>query len=70
MKKVIRASQEELVDLLVKTVDGEWKVIFEKIPESQAIAIWRAGFATGKNIFSIENEEGRRVQEMNRKHFR
>ena len=68
MKRVVRASkEEELVDLLAKTVDGQWVKIFENIPESQAVDIWHAGFVTGQNIFSIENETTRRVRAMNRK---
>ena len=71
MKRVIRSSkqegQEELVDLLAKTVSGKREVIFTQIPESQATEIWRAGFATGENRFSIENEAGKQVNEHNRK---
>lgn len=69
MKKVIRANRQEekLVDLLAKTASGKWEVIFTQIPESQATEIWRAGFATGENRFSIETEEGKRVAELNKK---
>ena len=67
MRKIIRASQDQLVDVMAKTVDGEWVLIFEQIPESQATAIWRAGFATGENRFSIHTEEGKRVMEYNKK---
>ena len=67
MKRIIATSQEEeLVNLYAKTADG-WKLVFENIPESQAQAIWDAGFKTGKNNFSIENGESRRVQELNRR---
>lgn len=67
MKRMIRATSEELVNVYAKTVSGDWELIFKDIPESQATAIWQAGFATGQNRFSIENEAGRRVTEHNRK---
>ena len=66
MYKMIKASEEELVNLYAKTADG-WKLVFTNIPESQAQAIWEAGFKTGENNFSIENAESRRVRDMNRK---
>lgn len=44
---------EKLVNVYVKTVNG-WELVFENIPEEQASEIWRAGFKTGKNLFSIE----------------
>ena len=68
MKRYIRAAKEEdLVDLYAKTVDGDWVKIFENIPESKAIAIWRAGFDSGQYRFSVRNAESERVEEMNRK---
>ena len=68
--KAIKASTgEELVNLYAKTEDG-WKLIFTNIPESQAEAIWSAGFKTGQNNFSIEKEEDRRIAEMNRRTLR
>lgn len=66
MKRQIRASQEELVDLYARTADG-WKLVFSQIPESVASDIWKAGFKTGQNNFSIETETGKRIKEMNRK---
>lgn len=40
-------------NVYAETVNG-WELVFENIPEEQAIEIWRAGFRTGKNKFSIE----------------
>lgn len=58
MKRFIQASkQEELVDVFAQTTSGEWVIIFEQIPESQAIEIWRAGFATGENRFSLKRKK-------------
>lgn len=68
MKRYIRAAKEEdSVDLYAKTVDGDWVKIFENIPESKAIAIWEAGFASGQRRFSVRNAESARVEDMNRK---
>ena len=69
MKRMIRASQgtEELVDVLVQTQDGNWSLLFSQIPESKADAIWRAGFATGENRFSIETERGKQIRRNNYK---
>ena len=67
MKRYIRAAKEDLVDLYAKTVDGDWVKIFENIPESKAIAIWEAGFASGEYRFSVKNKEAERIEEMNRK---
>ena len=46
----------ELVDVYAKTEDG-WKLVFQDISEDVALEIWRAGFKTGKNNFSIESEK-------------
>ena len=70
MKRMIKANQysdTKLVDLKAKTIEGEWVTLFENIPEDQASAIWKAGFRTGQNIFSIEDETSKRIMEMNRK---
>lgn len=69
MKRMIKASQstDRLVDVLAQTQDGKWVLIFSQILESQADAIWRAGFATGENRFSIETEEGKRIRRGNLK---
>ena len=67
MKRMIKATEDRLVDLLAKTTSGKWEVIFEQIPESQATEIWRAGFATGDNRFSIETETGKQISEQNRR---
>jgi len=71
MKRVIKASHQSdrLVNLLAKTDDG-WKYVFKGIPESKAEAIWKAGFATGQNNFSIETDEDIRIREMNQKTLR
>lgn len=61
------SNEDELVDLLAETTDGKWVKIFENIPESIALDIWRAGFKTHQNKFSIESERSRQVQEFNRK---
>ena len=53
------------VNLLAQTTDGKWVEIFSNISEEEADAIWRAGFATGQNRFSIETAEGKRVHRMN-----
>ena len=47
-----------LVDVLAKTEDG-WKVVFKDIPEDVALGIWKAGFKTGENNFSIESKRDR-----------
>lgn len=60
-------ADEELVDVLVKTQDGNWNLLFSQIPESQADAIWRAGFATGENRISIETERGKQIRRSNYK---
>lgn len=71
MKRYIRSAidqtkeLDELVDLLAKTEDGQWVKIFTNIPRRQAHAIWDAGFATGDNRFSVEDETSRRVREWN-----
>lgn len=69
MKRVIRSDMQmdmdRLVDVLVQTQDGKWRLAFKQIPEYQATEIWKAGFSTGENRFSIETEEGRRIQRMN-----
>ena len=49
-------SKEELVDVYAKTEDG-WKLVFQDIPEDIALEIWKAGFQTGKNNFSIESKK-------------
>ena len=51
-------SKVELVDVYAKTEDG-WELLFENIPEDIALEIWRAGFKTGKNNFSIESKKDR-----------
>jgi len=61
-----RGNDEELVKVLVK-VNGKWETLYESIPESKADAIWKAVFAAGENLISIENEAGRRVKEFNKK---
>ena len=70
MKRYIAATSPKsgkLVNLYAKSYQGEWVLIFKDIPEDQAQAVWQAGFATGKNRFSIETEEGRRIADMNKK---
>lgn len=70
MKRVIKASQgDRLVNLYARTEDG-WKLVFKDIPESKAETIWKAGFATGQNNFSIETDEDVRIRELNRKTLR
>lgn len=74
MKRVIRANMQQdtgrLVDVLAKAQNGKWVLVFEQIPEWQAAEIWKAGFATGENRFSIETEEGKRTRRMNFKSMR
>ena len=55
------------VDLYARGEDGRWTLIFKEIDEEQAIAIWAAGMKAGENRFSIEDEESRRIREMNRR---
>lgn len=55
------------VDLYARGEDGRWTLIFKEIDEEQAIDIWAAGMKTGENRFSIEDEESRRIREMNRR---
>lgn len=58
MKRYIKAneSNNKLVDVYVK-VEGEWKLLYQNIPESIAQDIWMAGFQTGENLISIEDKE-------------
>ena len=46
----------ELVNVYVETEDG-WKLLFKDIPEDIALDIWRAGFKTGENRFSIDDKK-------------
>ena len=55
------------VDLYAKNVNNEWVLIFNDINEDEALKIWEAGFKTGENRFSIEDDESRRISEMNRR---
>lgn len=55
------------VDLYARNVDNEWVLIFKGIDEDEALKIWEAGFKTGENRFSIEDDESRRISEMNRR---
>ena len=72
MKRYVKSSisDSDLVNLLAQTEEGKWVVIFRDITRKQADAIWRAGFATGDNRFSIEDETSRRVREMNERTLR
>lgn len=45
---------KQLVDVFVLTQEDGWKLVFKNIPEDVALEIWRAGFKTGENRFSIE----------------
>lgn len=58
------------VNVYAKTQAGKWELVFKDIDEDSATAIWKAGFHTGENRFSIETEEDRRIMEMNRKALR
>lgn len=55
------------VDLYARTVNGEWVLIFKDINEDEALKIWEAGFKTGENRFSIEDDECRRIRDMNKR---
>lgn len=55
------------VDLYVRSVNGERVLKFKDIDEDEALKIWEAGFKTGENRFSIEDDESRRIGEMNRR---
>ena len=72
MKRYVKSSStlEDIVDLLAKTTDGKWVKIFEGITRAQAHAIWDAGFATGDNRFSVEDENSKRTREMNERTLR
>lgn len=72
MKRYVKSAKDEsdLVDLLAKTEDGQWVKIFTNITRQQAEAIWDAGFATGDNRFSIEDETSRRIRKMNERTLR
>ena len=48
----------ELVDVYAKTENG-WELVFKDISEDIALEIWRAGFKTGENNFSIESKKDR-----------
>ena len=48
----------ELVNVYVKTGNG-WELLFKDIPEDIALKIWKAGFRTGENKFSIESKRDR-----------
>ena len=71
MKRYVRSSidqsaeMNELVELLAKTADGKWVKVFEGITRRQADEIWKAGFATGDNRFSIYDEESKRIADIN-----
>lgn len=45
---------KQLVNVYVLTQENLWKLVFKDIPEDIAIKIWRAGFETGENRFSID----------------
>ena len=72
MKRYVKSSKSDsdLVNLLAQTEEGKWVVIFRDITRKQADAIWDAGFSTGDNRFSIEDETSRRVREMNERTLR
>ena len=53
------------VDLYARSVNGEWVLIFKNINEDKALKIWEAGFKTGENRFSIEDNEDRRIKAIN-----
>ena len=53
------------VDLYARSVNGEWVLLFKDINEDEALKIWKAGFKTGENRFSIEDDEDRRISEIN-----
>lgn len=55
------------VDLYVRNVNNEWTLIFKDINEDEALKIWEAGFKTGENRFYIEDDESRRIREINRR---
>ena len=55
------------VDLYARNVNNEWVLIFKDINEDEALKIWEAGFKTGENRFSIEDDESRRIREINRR---
>ena len=55
------------VDLYVRSVNNEWMLIFKDINEDEVLKIWETGFKTGENRFSIEDDESRRIREMNRR---
>ena len=48
---------KQLVDVYVLTQENVWKLVFKDIPEDIAIDIWRAGFKTGENRFSIDDKK-------------
>lgn len=55
------------VDLYARSVNGEWVLIFKDINEDEASKICEAGFKMGENRFSIEDDEDRRIREMNKR---
>lgn len=57
------------VDLYARNVNNEWVLIFKDIDEDKALKIWEAGFKTGENRFSIEDDESRRISEMNKRNM-
>lgn len=69
MKRYVKSaiSDNDTVNLLAKTESGKWVVVFRDIPRHQAEAIWDAGFATGDNRFSVEDETSRSVMRGNYK---
>lgn len=50
----------ELVNVYVKTGNG-WELLFKDISEDIALKIWKAGFRTGENKFSIESKRDREL---------
>lgn len=55
------------VDLYARSVNGERVLIFKDINEDVAFKIWEADFKTGENRFSIEDDECRRIRDMNKR---
>ena len=72
MKRYVKSSKSssDLVNLLAQAEDGKWVVIFRDITRQQAEAIWSAGFSTGDNRFSIEDETSRWIRETNERTLR
>jgi hypothetical protein len=58
---------EKKVNVYAKTAEGTWVLLYKNIDEKIASDIWMAGFRTGENRISIEDDEAINIRELNRR---